>query len=261
MAMRLNDKGPLVKKWQQFLKIQGFFSAEPNGNFDPKTLEATKAFQKFYGIQSTGVVGSLTIGKASTLGFNPDNEPQPTKINSDQKMMPWIKDNLGNTINEATDGSAYSADWLAGMCARETGFLFTRKANDGLPFDQICSQMRGDYGKRAGEIEKQYHGFGFWEIDIGSYPEFINSGKWTDPLATAKKAISVLDEKKNYLQQRGWREQLDQVMWERAITAAYNCGQGNVHKALTKKTDIDCYTFAKDYSKEVFRYRNIYSKL
>jgi hypothetical protein len=144
------------------------------------------------------------------------------------------------------------------MCARETGFLIIRYANQGFTFDQICSLMKGDYGKRGGEPAKQYHGFGFWQIDIGSFPSFINSGKWTDPLETAKMVVSILDGKKNYLQQQGWQEKLPETLWERAITAAYNCGEGNENQALRRNLDVDFYTFSKDYSKEVFRYRDIY---
>jgi len=261
VALQLNDNGPLVKKWQQFLKGQGFFSAEPNGNFGPKTQEATKAFQQFYGIQTTGVVGSITLGKAATLGFNPDNEPQPLQLNSDQKMMKWIKDNLSAIINQAIAGTNYSEDWLAGMCARETGFLFSRYVNQGMSFEQICPLMKGDFSKRSGETEKKYHGFGFWQIDISSFADFVNSDKWIDPLETAKMAVKVLGEKRSYLKQKGWDQKLDPVTWERAITAAYNCGQGNVHKALTENKDVDSYTYSNDYSKEVFRYRGIYNKL
>jgi hypothetical protein len=261
MALQLNDTGPLVKKWQQFLKTQGFFSTEPNGNFGPKTLESTKAFQKFYSIQATGVVGSLTIGKATQLGFNPEKEPQPVQVNTDQKMMQWIKDNLSGIINQSIAGSGYTEDWLAGMCARETGFLFSRYANQGLSFAQLCPLMKGDYGKRPADAQKIYHGFGFWQIDIASFPAFVNSGKWTDPLETAKMAVKVLDGKKTYLRQKGWDQKLDPVMWQRAITAAYNCGEGNVHKALLNNKDVDCYTHTNDYSKEVFRYRKIYDGL
>jgi peptidoglycan hydrolase-like protein with peptidoglycan-binding domain len=258
MALQLNDRGSMVKKWQQFLQAQGFFSYDPDGNFGQKTLDATKAFQKFYNIQQTGVAGSLTLGKAYSLGFNPDNEPQPPHISSDQKMMQWVKDNLGSDIVNAIAGSSYAEDWLAGICARETGFLFTRYANQGVPFDKICSLMKGDYGRRPGESAKQYHGYGFWQIDTGSFPDFINSGKWVDPTATAKMVVTVLDGKRNYLQRQGWNEKLSPPNWERAVTAAYNCGEGNVNKALLKNLDVDYYTFAKDYSKEVFRYRSVY---
>lgn len=261
MALQLNDKSLLVKKWQQFLKEQGFFTPEPTGTFGPKTMEATKAFQKFHNIQQTGVAASLTLGKAYALGFNPENEPTLAHISSDQKMMQWIKDNLGVIISNATANTNFTEDWLAGICARETGFLFTRYANQGFTFDHICFLMKGDYGRRKDESMKQYHGYGFWQIDIGSFPAFISSGKWTNPTSTAEMAVSVLEGKKNYLQKQDWYEKLSANMQKRAITAAYNCGEGNVNKAFLKNVDVDFYTFSKDYSKEVFRYRNIYTNL
>ena len=149
MALELNDQGALVKKWQQFLNKQGFLTAIPNGTFGPKTLEATKAFQKFNNIQQTGIADSLTIGKATELGFNPENAPQPVQIRNDKQMMQWLKDNLSVSIKQAIAGTEFTEDWLAGMCARETGFLFIRFANQGNTFEQIAPLMKGDFGKIA----------------------------------------------------------------------------------------------------------------
>lgn len=261
MALELNDKSPLVKKWQQFLVLQGFLLAEPNGTFGPKTQEATKAFQQFNSIQQTGIADSLTLGKAAALGFNPENAPQLSQIKTNKQMMQWVKDHLNNTISQATDDSTYTEEWLAGMCARETGFLFTRFANQGHSFEQITSLMKGDFGKRPNDAQKIFHGFGFWQIDIDSFPEFVDSGKWKDPLETVKMAVKVLDGKKKFLQQKGWQDKLSTLEFERAVTAAYNCGEGGVNKALTKGLDVDVFTFSKDYSREVFRYRNIYKNL
>ena len=261
MALELNDQGALVKKWQQFLNKQGFLTATPNGTFGPKTLEATKAFQKFNNIQQTGIADSLTIGKATELGFNPENAPQPVQIRNDKQMMQWIKDNLSVSMKEAVAGSEFTEDWLAGMCARETGFLFTRFANQGNTFEQVAPLMKGDFGKRKNDAQKIFHGFGFWQIDIDSFPDFVNSGKWADPLETAKMAVKVLNGKKNFLQQKGWQNKLPATMFQRAVTAAYNCGEGNVNKALANNLDVDNFTFAKDYSREVFRYRSLYNGL
>ena len=262
MALQLNNTGPLVKKWQQFLKVQGFFTADTNGTFGSKTAEATKAFQRFNKITpSSGIVGSLTLGKAFELGFNPESEPLPIQINTDTKMLLWVKNNLGNIMQQVVAGSVYTEDWLAGMCARETGFLFTRFANQGKSFSEICLLMKGDFGKRKNDAERKFHGFGFWQIDIDSFPDFVNSGKWEDPVETAKMAVTVLNQKRNFLMQKGWQQKLDAFTFERAVTAAYNCGQGNVDKALNNGKDVDHFTFSKDYSKEVFRYRSIYRNL
>ncbi len=262
MALRQGNKNTLVKKWQQFLIQQGFLNDIADGDFGPKSFKATKDFQKFHKLGSDGIVGSLTFGKAYELGFNPEGEPPPNPVlKGDKGMMLWIKNNLGSIIKEAVKNSQYTEDWLAGICARETGFLFMRYHNQGMSFDEISIRMKGDYGRRAGESQKQYHGYGYWQMDTGSYPGFINSGDWKDPLKTAKMAVKVLDEKRKYLKQKGWDERLSDEMFERAITAAFNCGQGNVNKALSNGSDVDRYTFSNDYSREVFRYRNIYKNL
>ncbi|MBC8046091.1 MAG: peptidoglycan-binding protein, partial [Fimbriimonadaceae bacterium] len=231
MALQKGDKSTLVKKWQQFLIDQQFISGNADGNFGKKTEDATKAFQQFYKLQADGKAGSVTLGKAYELGFNPDKEITSNKVRNDKDMMQWIKINLGEIIKEAVKNSIYTADWLAGMGARETGFLFAKYYNQGFSYNDICLKMKGDYCKRQGEKEKQYHGFGFWQIDTGSYPVFINAGDWQDPLKTAIKAVNVLEEKRKYLIQKGWDKKLSAILFERAITAAYNCGQGNVNKA------------------------------
>lgn len=260
MALKLNDKGPLIKKWQKFLIGQGFLknSADAaDGDFGPKTLKATKDFQTFHKLKADGIAGSVTLGKAAELGFNPDSEPASGKINSTKQLLAWIRENLGKIIREAVKGSPFSEELLAAIAARETGFLIIRYHNQGLGFSEISQRMKGDYRKSEG----RYRGYGYWQIDVGSYPDFITSGKWKDPAQTAKKAVAVLEEKSRYLESKGWKQKLTEKEFERAVTAAYNCGQGNVHKALSQGLDVDRYTFNRDYSAEVFRNREIYNQL
>lgn len=73
------------------------------------------------------------------------------------------------------------------------------------------------------------------------------------------KAISVLEGKRKYIQSK--LPNLSGNDLNRAITAAYNCGEGRVVQALNKGVDVDTYTHNHDYSKEVFRYRGIYNSL
>jgi hypothetical protein len=49
--------------------------------------------------------------------------------------------------------------------------------------------------------------------------------------------------------------------FERAITAAYNCGQGNVMNSLSKNEDVDFHTTQHNYSRQVFEFRQIYMSL
>lgn len=179
--------------------------------------------------------------------------------------MVWIKTNLGPVIRQAINerpGSRYTEDWLAGMVYREVHNLIERrlKIDPAANLETMAPLMRGDYGARRGRTVKQFHGYSFFQIDIDSYPAFIEAGLWEDPLASAKKAIDVLEEKRIYLFPRHGKT-LSADTFDRAITAAYNCGQGNVHKALRSGFPVDYYTHGRDYSKMVWVYRNFYRTL
>lgn len=182
-------------------------------------------------------------------------------IKNDKDLMMWIRDNLGSIIRHSLTDSPYTESHLAGICARETGFLIVRYNNRGKSFEEITGLMRGDYSRRPGESSKRYHGYSYWQIDINSYPQFIKAGDWLDPVKSCVMAASVLKEKHGYLFRKGWSTKLCPDMFLRAVTAAYNCGQGNVHKALSRGLNVDYYTFNHDYSKEVFRFKKIYEEL
>lgn len=174
-------------------------------------------------------------------------------------VLKWIKEFLSPRIIEAIEGTVYPEDQLAAMAYRETGWKIEKYLNQKLKYEIICELMKGDYGQRPWETEKQYHGFGFWQIDIGSYPEFVKSGDWKDPLKTCIKAVDVLESKRTYITTK--MPGLAGDALERAITASYNCGEGNVFKALINHKDVDFYTFNHDYSKAVWDFREMYKDL
>lgn len=185
---------------------------------------------------------------------------------TERSILSWINRELGPIIDQAIEEAKkknpdliYTRDWLAAMCMRETGFLIARYAKQGMKVAIIHTLMRGDYSQRPGEKEKSYHGYGYWQIDIASYPQYVKSGDWKDPLKTCAMAISVLEEKRKYLEPRFANLKGDSL--HRAVTAAYNCGQGNVAKVLREGKDIDARTHNMDYSAEVWRYRQIFNSL
>lgn len=177
--------------------------------------------------------------------------------------MQWYKDNLSVMVIKAIEEKKkakpdliYTPDWLIAMAYRETWTLVIKLIEAGAPFANITP--KGDFGQRKGETEKQFHGFGFWQIDIGSYPDFIKSGEWKDPYKCCLKAIDVLEEKRAAL--RPYFALEDETFF-RYITAAYNCGQGNAIKALKDKRGADYYTHEKNYSEMVWQYRGLYNSL
>lgn len=67
-ALKPGSTGPFVKKWQQFLRGQGYPLAA-DGRFGPVTAAATKDFQAKHGLAADGIVGNQTLGRAALLGF------------------------------------------------------------------------------------------------------------------------------------------------------------------------------------------------
>lgn len=183
-----------------------------------------------------------------------------------RQILLWIHINLLQHINIAIDEKKktnrhliYTPDWLVGITFRETGGLINKYASVNTKADIMHTLMKGDYSQRPGEKEKQYHGFGYVQVDINSYPDFVKSGAWKDPLKCYLKAIDVLEEKRKYIEGHMIRLGGDDL--HRAITAAYNCGQGNVVKALAAKKDVDAYTTGHDYSKDVWQRRAFYQQI
>ena len=177
---------------------------------------------------------------------------------TDKEILTVIKTKLGETIKQAIIDSKttlYTEDWLGAMAMREMGHKIDKLMQQGKTWAEIVLNAKGDYGQRSSDDKPIYHGFGFWQIDIASFPQFIKSGDWVDPYKCAMKAISVLEGKRKYLATKF------PTVDDRAITAAYNCGEGNVTKALRMFKDVDVYTHQKNYSAEVWRYREIYKSI
>jgi len=177
-------------------------------------------------------------------------------IKTNKDILIWIHDNLGEAIRELTDDkykdTPYTEALIAGMICRETGCLIKPYVNKGWDFEKICRNMVGDHG----------HGVGFVQIDDRSYPIFLRDTPITDYKAYLEKAILVLEEKRRYIESKGFnKDNLGEDIFLRAIVAAYNTGQGNVVKSLRAGKSVDRTTFNGDYSKEVMQFRYLYYDL
>jgi len=174
-------------------------------------------------------------------------------LNTTKNILTWIHENLGE-IHLDVANNIFKDYWiteaiLAGIVCRETGFLIPKFVNRGYDFDTITSLMIGDGG----------HGRSYYQIDDRSYPDFVNSTPLSDVEAYCRKCIRVLQEKELSITHAGLtRESLGDELYEKAIIAAYNCGQGNVIKSLRLGMDVDSTTFSHDYAKSVMQYRYLY---
>jgi peptidoglycan hydrolase-like protein with peptidoglycan-binding domain len=86
-----------VFQLQNFLRFNGYLTANATGYFGPQTLAAVKKFQVKSGIPATGFVGSLTRGKINALTQCPDsgahisNIAGPEMLNVNEKGTWEIK--------------------------------------------------------------------------------------------------------------------------------------------------------------------------
>jgi len=69
-VLKKGSRGPEVEKWQLFLIGQNLLNDEADGDFGPKTHNATVEFQKQHDLESDGKVGNNTLGAAMLLGFD-----------------------------------------------------------------------------------------------------------------------------------------------------------------------------------------------
>ena len=74
------DKGAKVKKLQQALTLEGYFSGKIDGSFGDQTENAVKKFQKAKGLSQDGIAGSTTI-KLLFGQDSPDNSSTSSKSN------------------------------------------------------------------------------------------------------------------------------------------------------------------------------------
>jgi hypothetical protein len=172
-------------------------------------------------------------------------------------ILKWIKKNLSPCIQEALKANNpdnfFTEEWLAAIACRETACLIHKDLDKNLTFSDMCLNMKGDFTNGL------YHGFSFWQIDIRSFPDFINSGDWKYPVKACKKAIEVLYNKARYLSNQFNPD--EEERFKRAVTASYNVGEKTVKKSIIQKEDVDTHTTGHNYSSEVFRMMEIYKGL
>jgi len=77
-AVKSGSTGATVKKIQQLLKNQGFYTGAVDGIYGPKTVAAVKAYQKRFNLTVDGIVGTKTAaymgislsGTTTTSGYS-----------------------------------------------------------------------------------------------------------------------------------------------------------------------------------------------
>lgn len=106
--------------------------------------------------------------------------------------------------------------------------------------------IMGDFSKRRGEATAQFHGFGVWQRDSDAFG--VDATYLKNVRRQAKDAAALMAQ--NFSIFGDWP----------AAVAAYNCGPGNVKKALDQGLSVDHFTAHGDYSSDVLATRELLVK-
>ncbi len=162
---------------------------------------------------------------------------------SARERLQFIRGQYGEFIRTSAGHHEHRPEVVAGIMMRET--------EGGLSkwLDKPGPEGRGDGG----------HGHGLMQIDDRSFPDFCRAERWQDPATNIDFGCRVLLGKSSFL--KAHFPQLAPDTLERAAVAAYNCGEGNVKKALEAGQDVDAFTTGHDYSRCVLDFAQAYLEL
>lgn len=149
-------------------------------------------------------------------------------------MAKWTKDNLHSQFNRAK-----AQGWIPFFVAAATEFGFLPEELMAIGSRETnLTNIRGDF--RGG----QYHGFGIMQVDIGTDPGFASRGDWKDVSKAIRRGTEILASKREELKKMGLFSNVN-------MYCAYNCGSGNVKKAVAQGKDPNSRTTGKDYGSDV----------
>lgn len=239
-----------VRELQQALRRKGL-NVTVDGHFGPMTQAAVEEFQMAHNLEPTGIVD-----RAAWAALEGREAPgvrvfETTLAPGDVSMRVHL--HAAAAYRPFCERAATLADVpvsiIAGIGSRESGW--------GGALRPPGPAGTGDFYPRAtmkpwriGIIPPDGGGFGrgLMQIDYDAH-EFARKGNWQDPGANILYGGQVLLENRRHMQRkyadRSWEWQLH------AALAAYNCGAGNVDRAVRLGRDLDYYTSHRDYGRDV----------
>jgi hypothetical protein len=240
-----------VKELQTLLKADGF-SLDVDGVFGPDTESAVKRFQTEHGLADDGVVGPLTwsvlegteapdVSKVLLTTFSPTDPSLLAQWNESTKYMTFVDSASAQTnLDPFVLGGIGSRESHWGLALRPPGPSGT----------EDFAQRRFPTQFRTGPLPPDGGGFGrgLMQIDFDAQ-EFARTGSWQDPEQNILVGAKILAGYRDFVQRK---TTLAGSALLQAAVAAYNCGPGNVLRAIQDGRDIDFYTAGRNYSKDVW---------
>jgi len=241
-----------VKTLQELLNRQGF-SLEVDGLFGRDTETAVKRFQSEHNLDDDGVVGEFTWAAL-------EGEAPPTTRGRFPTTFPASSADLTAQLSEALEFKTFIDEGASrfNFQASVIGGIGSRESRWGLALRPPGSGPAGtgDFARRSpkppfrpGALPPDGGGFGrgLMQIDFDAH-EFARTDNWRDARSNVLFGCEILANNFRLLQRR---TSLDGRELLQAAIAAYNCGAGNVLRAIRDGHDIDFFTAHRDYSKDV----------
>jgi len=239
-----------VRRLQELLVERGL-RVQVDGFFGNGTDEAVREFQRATGLDDDGIVGPRTWAALEAL-------PAPDELSLEYPTTFSLRHvaltaQLGAAAEYRALAQAAARRHevplciVAGVASRESGWgLHLDPRGPGGTGDRIARGPRPP--SRPGPLPPDGgFGRGLMQIDYDSH-EFARAGTWQDPAQNLMYGASVLNSSRALLQRTLSLAATDLM---RAALAAYNCGPGNVLRALRSGRDADFFTAGRDYGRDV----------
>ncbi len=239
-----------VKELQRLLNKKGF-SLKVDGFFGRDTENAVLKFQKNNNLVEDGIAGRNTW--SALLKTNPPDEKtfiETTYSSKDKSLLKQLAEveKYRSFIEASAEKYKFQPSVICGIGSRESAW--------GLSLKPETPAGTGDFIKRKfpskfrqGPLPPDGGGFGrgLMQIDFDAH-DFARNGNWKDPKSNIEYGSKVFSQSYSYLKNKTSLKGKELL---RAAIAGYNCGPGNVLKAVNAGLDVDYYTFGRDYSKDV----------
>ena len=239
-----------VRRVQVLLRRSGF-EVMTDGRFGPLTQAAVETFQRSQGLAVDGIVGRQTWaslqGEAATVPGDQDFYTTLPLRNASLLLDLSASEPYRESIIAAALAASVPVAVVWGIGSRESrwGRALSPPGPAGTGDTIVRSTARPF---RPGWLPPDGGGFGrgLMQIDFDAHP-FARTGNWRDPIQNIRYGGEVLQGAMRFMARRGLRGRAQL----RAAVAAYNCGPGNVAKALDRGLDVDRFTHGRDYSRDV----------